>query len=148
MLLAVLDHMDLLDQWASPGIVDRMEKLESQECKEFQDLRGLKDVLEIRVLKGHQGQWETQEKMVAMETQDFHALISPLAIVLFLEVQGQKVIEACLDLQAKMGPLVKMDPLVTMGPLVKMDITERWARKVLQAEMFPSLFRKMLRTNY
>ena len=135
-LLAVVDHMDLLDQWASPGIVDRMEKLESQECKESQDLWGGKDLLEIRVLKGHQGQWETQEKMVAMETQDFHALISPLAIVLFLEVQGQKVIKACLDLQAKMGPLVKM------------DTTERWGHKVLQGEMYPSLSNKMLRTNY
>ena len=115
-----MGHAELLGQWASLGIMVRMVRLESQDCKEFLegqdlwDLQGTKDSLEIRALKGRlecpgrKGQGVTQEKMDATDATDLQAQMGPQGTGVLLAVQGQEVSKACQDQQAKMGPRVKM----------------------------------------
>ena len=94
-LLAVLDHMDLLDQWASPGIVDRMEKLESQECKEFLEGRDL---------------WDLQGEKDSLEIEDPQARKGPPGIRVLLAVLDHMDL---LDQWASLGTTARMVKLVS-----------------------------------
>ena len=115
-------HAELLDQWARLEIMVKMERLENQGCKEFQegrdqwDLLETRDSLETRVLKGHlvclghKGQGVMQERTDATDVQDLRGRMAPLGTEVLLEVQGHEVSKACQDQLEKMGLQAKMVP--------------------------------------